>query len=247
MATQSEHAGIEITGQTEIETEEMDLVPSRRNRVNEDGEVFEVRSPKTLEEAKSLHSAGVDVELGELSDEDRRAYVAWLQDFKDRPETAPRRGNEKLEFVEREATLTAIHGRNATDSKVSTVLDLSVGFVEEELGELPDCIRYPAEVLLSQAAMVDEGSNSAEVAVKRDWRTLAYRFKSPAIDEIVLIANIKGAPKFKVVSTKSATRLTLNIKLSADVPAKWFAQLAAVLQKNDVTLEAFEHQPELGE
>ena len=81
--------------------------------------------------------------------------------------------------------------------------------------------------------------------MRRDWRTMAYRIKSPLIDEIILIADVKGEPKFKVVSTKSETRLTLSLKLIADVPAQWFAQLAAVLQKENVTIEAFEHQTEL--
>lgn len=201
-----------------------------------------LRSPETLDEAKRLRTAGENVETENLSVDDKRKYLEWLENFQASPDLAPLRGNDKLAWLMRPTKLVAIAGSDAKDGMISSSVTLKIDFDESELKLLPLCIATPAMALLKESRRTDSGKNSSRIFVGRDWRTMSYRFHSPSHDKIQVQANIKGEPEFSVVQDKSDERLQLKIKLVCDVSGNVFAQLAQMLKSNALSTEAFQEQ-----
>jgi len=235
----SEETGVEIGSDV------VTLASRKRKKADIEGGVTDMHSPDTLAEAKQLRSAGKDVSTDNLSVDDKRQYIEWIEDFRDTPELAPKKGNEKLAWISRPTRLTGIAGSSATDGQVSSTLTLKIEFEEEELKLLPQCIAGPAVALLKESRSTDSGKNSARVLVRRDWRTMTYRFTSPNHDEIKLIADVKGEPEFAIVQDKSEERLVLKIKITAQISGNPFAQLAQMLQSQTLSTECYEEQQSL--
>lgn len=216
--------------------------PRKRKKAAIEGDLKDVHAPETLEEAKRLRSAGADVSTDNLSVDDKRKFIDWLESGRTNPEVAPKRGNEKLEWLMRPTTLTGISGRSATDGQIESILAIKLEFDEEDATKLPLCISKPALALLKESRRTDSGKNSARVMVRRDWRTMTYRFQSSTHDELKVIADIKGEPEFVVVQDKDEERLVLKLKLSCHLGGNAFAQLAQMLKSEVLETEAFEEQ-----
>src|SRR5690606_29047836 len=114
-----------------------ETVPKKRRKANEDGTVRDMHSPTSLDDAKRLRSAGLDVSTDNLSVDDKRKFIDWLESGPGNPEVSPKRGNEKLEWIMRPAVLTGIAGRSAADGQIETILTLKLEFEEEDVVRLP--------------------------------------------------------------------------------------------------------------
>lgn len=217
-------------------------VKRKRKKADLDGNVSDIHAPSTLDEAKALRSAGLDVSTDNLSVDDKRQFIEWLEAFQSSPQLAPKRGNEKLCWEMRPTTLKKLSGTSATDGLITCELGLTIEFEDEELASLPQCIAKPASALLAESRRTDSGKNSARVLVRRDWRTLTYTFQSPKTDAIKLVADIKGEPEFVVVGDQQGDRLALKIKLHGQLGGAAFAQLAQLLQSEVLETQAIEEQ-----